>query len=370
MDSLFFISSGKKKYQRMLYPILATCAALIILCGLLASLHTISASASAEKVGLIILGPYDDKGFNWLAYDGLQRAETELSVVGMVYQTNDEADLEPLTIQCAVDGNDLCIGVGFMTMDAITHTAGTYTQTYFAVVDAAFNNYLPNLRSLLFASEEAGYLAGTLAAQMSLSGIIGDLGGMEIPPVVAFTEGYRNGAMCADPDITTIISYTNDFMDPALGAEFAQGMIGRGADVIFAAAGPTGNGAVLTATQSGVWAIGVDTDQYITLFMTGTVEGADYLLSSAMKRVDNAVFATISDLVDGNFTSGPIIYDLETGGVGLAPFHDTDPLVPLETKAWLDWISRAIIADRIAPLDPESPCLVMHHLYLSLTSKN
>jgi basic membrane lipoprotein Med (substrate-binding protein (PBP1-ABC) superfamily) len=176
--------------------------------------------------------------------------------------------------------------------------------------------------------------------------------------------------VCANPEITTIISYTNNFDNPEDGAEFAQEMIGRGADVIFAAAGPTGDGAILTATQSDVWAIGVDTDQYYSLFMTGTVPGANYLLSSAMKRLDNAVFATISDLVAGQFTSGAILYDLETGGVGLAPFHETDSAIPLETKAWLDWISRAIIADRIAPLDPESPCLVMHQQFLSLTRKD
>jgi basic membrane protein A and related proteins len=370
MDKQFSFSSVRTKYCRMFNPLVAICTALLIISAQSVSLYTISARDASTKVGMIILGSFNDRGFNWLSYQGLLRAESDLSVTGTVYQTANQGDLELLTTQCATDGNDLCIGVGFMTMDAITHTAGTYTQTYFAIVDAAFDTYLPNLRSLLFASEEAGYLAGTLAAQMSQSGIIGDLGGMEIPPVVAFTEGYRNGAMCANPDITTIISYTNNFGNPDDGADFSQGMIGRGADVIFAAAGPTGDGAVLTATQSGVWAIGVDTDQYYTLFDNGTVEGANYLLSSAMKRVDNAVYMTISDVVAGNFTSGPVTYDLETDGVGLAPFHETDAAVPLETKTWLNWISQAIIADRIAPLDPGSPCLVMHHLYLSLTSKN
>jgi basic membrane lipoprotein Med (substrate-binding protein (PBP1-ABC) superfamily) len=369
MDITYSIIRDAKKYHRAISPIIVASTAFFIVTGLLLCLHTISAKASTTKVGIIMLGDIDAMGFNGLSYQGLVRAEIELSVVGTVYKTTTEADLEKLAIRCVADDNDLCIGVSFLTMDAIYHTASAYPNVYFAVVDTAYGTYLPNLRSLLFAAEEAGYLAGTLAARMTQSNVIGDLGGMEIPPVVAFTEGYKNGAHCSNPDVTTIISYTNDFYNPPLGAEFAEGMIRGGADVIFAVAGPTGNGAILNATQSGVWAIGVDTDQYYTLFMTGTVEGAEYLLSSAMKRADNAVFMTIADVVAGNFTSGPVTYDLEKAGVGLAPFHDAEAYISRDIQTWLNLVSQAIIVGWIDPLDPDSPCLDLQQQFLPLAQR-
>jgi basic membrane protein A len=237
------------------------------------------------------------------------------------------------------------------------------------VLDVAYEHYLPNVRGIVFSSEEVGYLAGTLAALMSQSKTIGDLGGMPIPPVTAFTEGYRNGAQCADPGVTTIISYTNNFDNPMSGAEFAQGMISQGADVIFAAAGYSGNGAILTATQSGIWAIGVDTDQYVTLFEEGSVPGANLLLTSAMKRYDSAVFNTISDLASGTFTPGTYIENLASEGVGLAPFHETQDAIPLGVQTWLEWIERGLIGGTIQPLEPESPCLVMHQQFLPITKR-
>jgi len=313
---------------------------------------------------------FDDNGFLLQTYQGLLRAENELDVVGSVYTSTNPSDYEPQVQQCAQDGNDICIGVSYPLFDAISSTAPSYPAIKFAIVDGSYDNYPSNLRGILFSSEEVGYLAGTLAARMSQSGTIGDLGGMEIPPVTTFTEGYRNGAGCADPEITTIISYTNVFTDPDLGAQFAQGMIAQGADVIFAVAGGTGNGALLTATQSGVWAIGVDTDQYLTVFMSGTVPGSDHLLTSATKRTDNAVFNTISDVISGTFTSGTIIYDLSDAGVELAPFHETDPFILADVRTQLRLVERAILSGSIDPLDPGSPCLEIHNLYLPITTRD
>jgi basic membrane protein A len=343
--------------------------ALLAVIALVTVFKAISAQASEVKVGLIINGDIIENEWNWMSIQGLLRAERELAVIGTVYTSTDPAETMTDTQQCALDANDLCIGVEFFTTDAISKTAALYPNTKFALLDGSYKNYMPNLRGVMFTREDVGYLAGTLAALMSQSDILGDLGGMEIPPVVAFTEGYSNGARCAIPDITTIISYTGDFTNPDLGAEYAQGMISHGADVVFAAAGQTGNGAILTTTQSGVWAIGVDTDQYLTLFMTGTVSGSNYLLTSAMVRLDSGVFQTISDLVSGSFTSGEVIYDLAMDGVGLAPFHDADVSIPLASRTQLDWVKRALIGGVIDPLDPEGPCLVMHKQFLPLTNR-
>jgi basic membrane protein A len=168
--------------------------------------------------------------------------------------------------------------------------------------------------------------------------------------VTAFTFGYSNGAHCANPAVTTIISYTNTFISPTLGAQLAQAQMAQGADVVFGVGGETGNGAILTATQSGSLGIGVDFDQYYTLFMSGTVPGSDYLVS-------------------GSFISGTVTYDLAMDAVGLAPFHETAKSIPPGVRTQLELVKQAIISGSIDPLDPNEPCpvIVIHQLYLPLS---
>jgi basic membrane lipoprotein Med (substrate-binding protein (PBP1-ABC) superfamily) len=327
------------------------------------------AQVGAETAGVGLVtdeGTLSDRGFNWLSYQGLLRAESDLGVVGTVYTSTSSADYGPNLQQCADDGNDLCISVGFFTAEAISNTASANPGTSFAIVDVVFENYPSNLRGMTFAAEGAGYLAGTLAGLMTGSDVVGGVGGMQIPPVETFLEPYGIAAQCANPDVSALVTYTWNFGDPDLGAEVAQDMMAAGADVIFAVAGPTGNGAVLTATQSGAWAIGVDTDQYVTLFMSGTVAGSDKLLSSAVKKLDNAVYDTIADVVAGTFTSGTAVYDLAAGGVGLAPFHETDPFVPQSVRDALDVVEQGIVDGTI---DVYAPC-VTYYIHLPLIARN
>jgi basic membrane protein A len=340
---------------------LAVLSGVILLLGL-----QIGAPARAQSiaVGLVTHGTVDDMGFNWLSYQGLLRAQSELGVVGAVYTSTSPADFAPNLQQCVDDGNDLCISVGFLMGDATLSAAEGNPGTDFAIVDFEWDSYPDNLRGMVFAVDEASYLAGTLAGLMTESDVIGTIGGMQIPTIEDLVEGYRNGAQCANLDVTVLISYTGTFVDPDLGAQVAQDMIAQGADVIFAPAGLTGDGAVLTATQSGVWGIGVDTDQYVTLFMSGTVAGSDKLLSSAMKRLDNAVFDTIADVVYGTFTSGTVLYDLAADGVGLAPFHEADPFVPQSVRDALERVKQGIIRSTI---DVDGPCPT--YIYLPLVVK-
>jgi len=216
---------------------------------------------------------------------------------------------------------------------------------------------------MVFSNAEAGYLAGALAGMMTDSDQIGGIGGMEISVVTEFMQGYQNGAQCNNNDVEVQVEYAGTFVGPE-GAVIAQDMLAQGADVIFAAAGPTGSGAVLTTTQSGAWAIGVDTDQYITLFGNGSVDGSEKLLSSAMKNLDNAVFGTISDVVSGTFTSGTLVYDLARDGVGLAPFHEADASIPQPVRDTLDSVEKGIID---GTLDINDDCRSFKTLYLPLT---
>jgi basic membrane lipoprotein Med (substrate-binding protein (PBP1-ABC) superfamily) len=338
------------KDRRIWICILITLFGVLLTVGVVAAaqlqLQAEATTLAGTKVGLIPdeAGVTPGNIFNWLSYQGLLRAETELGVVGTVYTPTDTADYGTQLQQCVDDGNDLCISVGFQFQEVTQQTALNNPGTYFSIVDVEYVTYTENLRGMVFSNAEAGYLAGALAGLMTASDQVGGIGGMEISVVTEFMQGYQNGAQCNNADVEVLVEYAGTFVGPE-GPAIAQDMIAQGADVIFAAAGPTGSGAVLTATQSGAWAIGVDTDQYITLFGNGTVDGSDKLLSSAVKNLDNAVFGTISDVDSGSFISGTLEYDLALGGVGLAPFHEAD--VPQFVSDTLDAVEQGIIGGSI-----------------------
>jgi hypothetical protein len=167
---------------------------------------------------------------------------------------------------------------------------------------------------------------------------------MDIPPVKKFRNGFENGVAYVCPDCTAIGVYIDSFTDPARGKAAAESQMAEGADVIFGAGGPTGSGGILGAAQQGVWVIGVDQDEYFTTFKGGEEAGADKLLSSAMKRVDNAVYTCFKEGVEGTFEGRTAVFDAAVDGVGLAPFHDSAAAIPDEVKAQLDEIY-AMLAD-------------------------
>jgi len=249
--------------------------------------------------------------------------------------------------ECVDDGNELCISVGFQLGEATLNAADTYTGTDFAIVDVTYEGYPDNLRGMDFDGKEAGYLAGVLAGHMTVSNTIGVVAGMPIPQVMDFTEGYKNGAQCANPAVNVLLKYTWDFGSREIGAQAAQEMIAQGADAIFGVGGNMGNGAVITATQSGVWGIGVDSDIYTSIFENEALAGTEKVLSSAVKKIDNAVFDTISDVISGTFTSGAVLYNLAEDGVGLAPFHEADPFVSQSVRDAIQNVTQGIISGTI-----------------------
>jgi basic membrane protein A len=323
------------------------------------------ALANGHLIGLVPTedGVVDDL-WSRMAYEGLMRAESELEVTGTVYTPTNSEDYGAKLDQCHTDGNELCISVGFQLSEATMNAATTYTDTNFAIVDIDYESYPDNLRGITFNAKESAYLAGVLAGHMTLSDAIGAVAGMQIPPVEVFAEGYRNGAQCANPAMNVLIEYTGDFGNPEIGAQAAQGMIAQGADVIFGVGGNMGNGAVITATQSGVWGIGVDVDIYTSVFENGALDGSDKLLTSVVKNIDNAVFDTISDVISGTFSAGTIMYGLAENGVGLAPFHEADPYVSQSVRDSLDSTTQGIINGTI---DVNYDCRV--EVYLPLLEK-
>jgi basic membrane protein A and related proteins len=362
------ILSTNRKFNRMFANILSI---LVILAMAFPAMGNVYAQEPTPKVGLVVTeSGIADNGFNLLAHQGLQRAESDIGITGSLYTPADQNGYNAMLQQCADEGNELCIAVGFPFGVSLANAARAYPDTKWAIVDWSYPDCwegavegvdcgsfteISNVRGLRFNEKQAGYLAGVLAAGMTASNVVGAVGGIDIPPVVAFVEGYRNGAQCTNPAVNVLTSYTGTFSDPGLGATTAQEMIAQGADVIFGAAGSTGDGAITYSAQNGQWAIGVDADQYLTVFGDGSVAGSDKLLSSAMKRVASAVYQTIADFVYGAFTPSTILYDLATDGVGLAPFHETDDSIPQSVKDNLETVKQGIINRTVNIDDPCAP---------------
>lgn len=264
-------------------------------------------TASISRVGLVTdVGKVDDRTFNESAYKGMVRAAKEFGIESAFIETRQPTDYDKNIEQFASAGYDVIVTVGFMLGDATKKMAEKYPKVHFAIVDFAYDPPLDNVVGLVFAEEQSGFMAGALAGLMSKSKIIGMVAGVEIPPVIRFRKGYEAGVqhVCADCEVWGV--YIDSFIDPARGKTAAMSQIDEGADVIFGGGGTTGSGAILGATQAGVWSIGVDQDEYLTTFKEGRTPGSDKLLSSAMKRVDNAVYGAIKQAVEGKFSGGTV----------------------------------------------------------------
>ena len=290
--------------------------------------ETTGASGSDVRVALNTdVGQLNDRGFNQLAYEGLKRAGRELGIKTRVVESNSAADYVPNYSALARQGFDLIIGVGFAQGDAIDTAATMFPNTKFAIVDvdqSTLKHAPSNVIGLLFKEQEVGYLAGVLAglSAKGSSPVIGSVGGYKEPPVDRFIAGYQAGAKWAKPNIKTLNSYSSDWDDQAKCKELALSEIARGASVVFQVAGECGLGALSATKQQKVWGIGVDADQSFL---------GPYILTSALKRVDEAVFDTIKSVVDDNWKGGRnLTFGLADDGVGLGTISPKVPQKDLE----------------------------------------
>ena len=287
------------------------------------------------KVGLVTdVGRVNDKGFNQSAYEGMESAkEAAPSCFETDYiETTSQSDYAKNIAEFADNGYDVIIGVGFLLGDAMGDAAKAYPDEKFISIDGApgtghDESWMTNGESLFYAEDEAGYLAGVLAASLTQSNTIGVVGGLlVVPPVERFVEGYINGAKATKSDITVKFTYTSSFTEPEQGKAAAQQMIDAGADVIFAAGGLTGNGALLAACDAGKLAIGVDTDQFLTL-----PEAGPCLVSSATKDIVTSLRNSLLRIAVDKFTPGFTTNNAANLGIALAPFHDNEDKVSVET---------------------------------------
>jgi basic membrane protein A len=276
---------------------------------------TSTAPKSNFKVGLVTdIGGLNDHGFNHLAYQGLLQAEHQLGIQGTVLQSTSGADYVPNLTKLAQAGNNLVISVGFLMAAATAQVAKQFPQVKFAIIDndATTEPGKPkNIEGLLFREQQAGYLVGYLAGLYAKSkGIktISSVGGQKIPPVDHYIAGYQAGAKAADPGIQTLNGYSQDFVDQSKCKQIALNQIQQGSKVVFQVAGACGLGALSAAQQAGDQGIGVDADQAYL---------GSYILTSAEKKVDVAVFNAIKNLLHGQFAAGAdVTNDIANGGIG------------------------------------------------------
>lgn len=277
-----------------------------------------SSGGDGIKAGISFdTGGRGDGTFNDSAATGGERASSELDAqITELEATVDEdrkANLELL----ADAGNKVIIGVGFMFTDPMAEVAAANPDISFGIVDSVVD--APNVKSLVFAEQEGSFLVGAAAALKSESGKIGFIGGQEIDLIKKFEAGYTAGAKYINPDIVVDVKYLgpagdNSAWGNVAGAkEIAAGWYAAGTDVIYTAAGGSGAGTIEAAIAAGKWAIGVDSDQYLT---AGTPEAQAVILTSMLKRVDVAVFETIKAVNDGDTSGGIKVFDLSNDGVG------------------------------------------------------
>jgi basic membrane protein A len=275
-----------------------------------------SDQGKAIKAGVVTdIGGLNDRSFNFLANKGLEDAEGDLGVEGRVLISKSNGDYVPNLSTLAQQQYDLTVGVGFLMADALATVSGKFPQNNFAIVDfpaSGLKGKPQNVEGLLFKEQEAGYLAGYLAglwAKDNNATTVSTVGGQKIPPVDHYIAGFQAGAKKANPGIKTLNGYSQDFVDQAKCKEIALDQIAQGSKVVFQVAGQCGLGALDAAKEKGVQGIGVDADQgYL----------GDFILTSALKKVDVAVFDAIKRVQDGTFKGGTdVIATVENGGVGL-----------------------------------------------------
>jgi basic membrane protein A len=287
------------------------------------------ATSTAKKICLVTdIGGLNDRGFNALANTGLQNAEKDFGVKGSVTESKSGNDYVPNLTNCATQGADLTIGVGFLMQQAIGQVAGQFPNKNFAIIDGtgtdANGNDLnqSNVTGLFFKEQEAGALVGIIAGMLQktpvapITGtkVISAVGGISIPPVNRYIAGYQWGAGQIDPSIKVLIGYSNEFADAAKCKPVAESQIAQKSEIVFQVAGGCGLGALQAAGDKHVFSIGVDTDQK---------DANSSVIASAVKRVDVATYTAIKNVVNGQPNPHAQTFGLANDGVGYAPGNIT-----------------------------------------------
>jgi basic membrane protein A and related proteins len=313
-----------------------------------ASAGAASGGGSKVQPGIVTdIGGLGDHGFNDLAQVGLKQAEAKDGVKGRVLVPQTPADYANNLTQLAQSGAQPVFGIGFTFADPIGQMAAQAPKTHFAIIDAVVDK--PNVASLVFREEEGSYLAGLVAGKMTQvktdytdasNKVVGFIGGQQSPLIEKFGAGYEQGVKDACSSCRVLYQYvgstTQAFSDPGTASEIARNMHAKGADVIYHAAGASGDGLFKVAEAEKFFAVGVNVDQ-------AKSNPQAPILTSVLKRVDTAVASTIHAEVAGSFKGGMQSFGLSNDGIALAPYGRFDSLVPADVKTAVEDAQKKIV---------------------------
>lgn len=296
-------------------------------------------------------GGFDDKSFNQAGFEGMQLAAADFGIETATAESTSDSDYTGNLDAMTAAGCDLTFTVGFLLADATAAAAAANPDSAFAIIDFSFDPAIDNVKGLIFDTDEAAFLAGYVAAGSTSTGKVATFGGMNIPTVTIFMDGYLAGVNYYNEVNGTSVevlgwdgstgAFTDDFDDLTKGQNLAQGFIDQGADIIMPVAGPVGLGAAAAAKAAGnVWIIGVDSDWSLT-----APEYSDIILTSVMKHMGPAVYDTIQVALESGFDNTPYVGTLENGGVGLGTMAS---VVPADVTAALADIEAKIISGEVA----------------------
>jgi basic membrane protein A len=298
-------------------------------------------------------GGIDDAGFNQTAWKGVQDAMEASDIEGRFLESQAETDYEA-NLNSLIEGNcDIIVTVGFLMGDATKAAAEANPEQKFSIVDFAYDPTIPNVLGQVYATDQGAFLAGYLAAGMSQTGVVGTFGGINIPPVTAFMDGFYYGVQYYNEQKGTDVMvlgwnpesseglFTGNFDSLDDGRAFAENLHQEGADIVMPVAGPVGLGSAQLADEMGTDSlkiIGVDADQTQT-----DPEKAHVYLTSVLKRMDSTVTQVIDMAMNDTFEGGLIVGTLENEGVGLAPYGAFEDSIPEELKAEIEAVKAGII---------------------------
>lgn len=313
-------------------------------------------------------GGIDDRSFNASAWKGLQEAKDAKPAIQIQYLSSaNQSDYVPNMQQFIAKKAGIIVTVGFLMGDDTAAQAKANQDQKFAIVDYAYDPAIPNVLALTYQTDEAAFLAGYLAAGMTKTGKVGTFGGMNIPTVTIFMNGFAAGVRYYNQQNAAKVqvlgwdpekaegTFTNDFTNQAKGKTVTETLMNQGADVVLPVAGSVGLGTAAAIQQhnqanpnSFVYLIWVDTDGYIS-----APQYANILLTSVMKGIDVSVRDAVLAAIDGTFKGGNYVGTLKNQGVAIAPYHDFDSKIPAKVKADIDTIKAGIIAGTIK-VDPKA----------------
>ncbi len=340
---------GTANRRRARLAVLALTAVLVVGAVLRGPGEAARPEPGKKRVAVVLsVGGLGDRSFNDMAYAGLQRAQSELGVIGVYGEPAAMSEDERYLDFYAEQGFDLVFAIGFLMQSSLDTVAARHPQTRFAILDAVVEQ--PNVASVLFREHEGSYLVGALAGRKSRTGVAGIVLGLDVPLLQAFAHGYRQGFLAERPDGRVLDMIAGSFADPVRGKQLTRTLVQDDADVVYQAAGQTGNGVIAGAQEAGIFAIGVDANQ--NPLAPGTV------LTSMIKKVDVAVFEICRALVEERFEPGIVSLGLAEGGVGWALDEHNRSLVSADDEARLRDLERKIVdgelvVERLPPGDDE-----------------